>query len=155
MVKSILQSRLAALDSKHKKCTINKRLRVFYGWAKVNKVRKKEGVSVIFENESQREKRTLQFVNRMQTTVYVRDQTEGEMIGVDRATRSYTEYSEFLSDFQGSLDLTLKNNFDADCNNVSEEERNLIASKLRESFLISHPGYKEPIIQYNLNFDNG
>lgn len=28
-----------------------KLLRVFYGWAKINKIRKKEAISVIFEND--------------------------------------------------------------------------------------------------------
>lgn len=150
MAKSILQNRLSSLDAAYKKATTTKRLRVFYGWAKVNKIRKKEGVSVIFENESQKEDRTLRFINRMQTTVYVRDQTEGEKDGIDKAIRSYTEYSEFLSDFQDSLELTLRSNYEADCNNVSEEERLLIATKLKESFLETHPDYKEPVVQLQL-----
>lgn len=152
MAKTILQNRLAVLDAKHRRTSTVKRLRVFYGWAKVNKIRKKEGISIIFENDSQKESRTLSFINRMQTTVYVREQTEREKIGVDKAIRMFTEYSMFLSDSQGSLELILKNNSEADRNNVSEEERNLIASKLKEYFLASHPGYKEPVIQLKLDF---
>lgn len=152
MANSILQNRLSALDAKCRKSSTTKRLRVFYGWAKVNKIRRKEGISVIFENDYQKEERTLRFINRMQTTVYVRDQTEQEKIGIEKAIRSYTEYSEFLSDFQDSLELTLRNNYEADCNNVSEEERLLIASKLKESFLAAHPDYREPIIQLKLDF---
>ena len=132
-----------------------KRLRVFYGWAKVNKMRKKEAISVIFENDNQRDERTLRFVNRMQNTVYVRDQTERERIGIEKAICMFTEYSIFLSDkkLQGSLELALKCNSESDRNNVSEDERELIASKLRESYLDTHPGYKEPIIQTQLNFE--
>lgn len=152
MAKTILQNRLAVLDAKHRRTSTVKRLRVFYGWAKVNKIRKKEGISIIFENDSQKESRTLSFINRMQTTVYVREQTEREKIGVDKAIRMFTEYSMFLSDSQGSLELILKNNSEADRNNVSEEERNLIASKLKECFLAAHPGYKEPVIQLKLDF---
>ena len=33
-----------------------KLLRVFYGWAKINKIRKKEAISVIFENDGGFEK---------------------------------------------------------------------------------------------------
>ena len=152
MAKTILQNRLAVLDAKHRRTSTVKRLRDFFGLAKVNKIRKKEGISIIFENDSQKESRTLSFINRMQTTVYVREQTEREKIGVDKAIRMFTEYSMFLSDSQGSLELILKNNSEADRNNVSEEERNLIASKLKECFLASHPGYKEPVIQLKLDF---
>lgn len=147
MNKSILQNRLSALDLQYRRSSIPKRLLVFYGWTKINKIRKKEAISVIFENDSQKESRTLSFINRMQTTVYVRDQTEGEMIGIDKSIRMYTEYSVFLSDHQGSLELALRNNSEADSKNVSEEERNLISSKLRKSYLESHAGYKEPAVQ--------
>lgn len=151
MTKSILQHRLAALNSKYRKSSNPLRLRVFYGWAKVNKIRKKEAISVIFENGTQKEERTMSFVKRMQTTVYVRDQTEDEKKGIENAIRIYTEYSVYLSEQDGSLELALHTNSDADRHNVSEEERNLIASKLRESFLDSHPGYKEPTIQLKLD----
>lgn len=150
MHKSILQNRLSALDLQYRRSSIPKRLRVFYGWAKINKIRKKEAISVIFENNSRKESQTLLFIKRMQTTVYVRDQTEGEMIGIDKAVRMYTEYSVFLSDHQGSLELALRNNSEADSKNVSEEERNLISSKLRKSYLESHAGYKEPAVQLKL-----
>ena len=59
---------------------IKKKLRVFYGWVKLGKVRKKEGISIIFENDRQNEIRTFQFVNKMQETVYTRIQTEEEML---------------------------------------------------------------------------
>lgn len=123
-----------------------KPLRVFYGWAKVNKMRKREAISVIFENDSQREERTLRFINRMQNTVYVREQTDKEKIGIENSIRMYTEYSVFLSDksIHGSLELALRCNSEADSHTVSEEERNLIASKLRKSFLENHPDYIEP-----------
>lgn len=153
MAKTILQNRLSALDTKFRKFPTSKRLRVFYGWAKVNNVRKKEAISVIFENGSQREDRALRFINRMQDTVYVRDQTDKEKIGIENSIRMYTEYSIFLSDksIQGSLECALRYNSESDCNNVSKEERELIASQLRKSYLDSHPGYKEPIIQLKLD----
>ena len=152
--KSILLSRLSALDVKHKRKPIAKRLRVFYGWNKVNKIRKKEAISVVFENESQREERTMKLINRMMNVVYVRDQTEGEKEGAEEAFRMFTEYSVFLDDkkFQGSLELALRCNFESDKNNVTEEERETIRKKLRESFLSSHPGYKEPVVQLELDF---
>lgn len=155
MTKSLLQTRLSALDEKNRykrTAKTNKRLRVFYGWAKVNKIRKKEAISVVFENNSQREERTMRFINKMLDVVYVREQTDNEKIGVEKAVRMFTEYSVFLNDkrVQGSLELALKYNSESDSNNVSEEERELIASKLRESYLATHPGYKEPTIQLQL-----
>lgn len=150
----ITKNRLAVLDAKYKRKPTNKRLRVFYGWCKVNKIRKKEAISVIFENDNQREERTMKFINRMMNVVYVRDQTEGEKIGIEDAVGMFTEYSVFLDDkrFQGSLELALRENYDADKNNVSEEEREIIKEKLRAHYLSDHPGYKEPIVQLEIEF---
>lgn len=94
----ITKNRLSALDAKYKRKPANKRLRVFYGWCKVNKIRKKEAISVIFENDNQREERTMTFINRMMNVIYVRDQTEGEKIGIEDAVGMFTEYSVFLDD---------------------------------------------------------
>lgn len=156
-MKSILQERLSVLDEKYRsKCTsiTNKRLRVFYGWAKVNKIRKKEAISVVFENDCQREERTMRFINKMIDVVYVRDQTEEEKMGAEGAPRMFTEYSVFLSDksIRGSLERAIKYNSEYDSKNVSEREREIIAAKLRESYLDTHPDYKEPIVQLQLKF---
>lgn len=154
MAKSILQNRLSNLDAKYKRKPINKPLRVFYGWCRVNKIRKKEAISVVFENDSQREERTMKFIKKMMDVVYVREQTDNEKIGVENAIRMFTEYSVFLSEkkFQGSLELALNYNSDADKNNVSQEERDVIREKLREHYLSTHPGYKEPVIQLEIDF---
>ncbi len=154
MAKTILQNRLASLDAKYKRKPVNKRLRVFYGWCRVNKIRKKEAISVVFENDCQREERTMSFINKMLDVVYVREQTDNEKIGVENAVRMFTEYSVFLNEkkFQGSLELALKYNSEADKNNVSQEERDLIREKLREFYLSSHPCYKEPVIQLEIDF---
>ena len=154
MAKSILQNRLASLDAKHKRKSINKPLRVFYGWCKVNKIRKKEAISVVFENDVQREERTMKFINRMMNVVYVRDQTDKEKIGVENAIRMFTEFSVFLNEkrFQGSLELALRYNSEADKNNVSLEERETISNKLRECYLATHPSYREPVIQFEIDF---
>lgn len=154
MAKSILQNRLSTLDAKYKRKPINKPLRVFYGWCRVNKIRKKEAISVVFENEAQREERTMKFIKKMMDVVYVREQTDNEKIGVENAIRMFTEYSVFLNEkrFQGSLELALNYNSDADKNNVSQEERVIIREKLREYYLSTHPSYKEPVIQLEIDF---
>lgn len=151
---SIIKNRLAYLDAKYKRKPVTKRLRVFYGWCKVNKIRKKEAISVVFENDSQREEKTMKFINKMLDVVYVRDQTEDEKQDAERAFRMFTEYSIFLNErqFQGSLELALRCNFESDKNNVSEDERETIRRKLRESYLSSHPEYKEPTVQLEFEF---
>ncbi|MCM1075981.1 MAG: hypothetical protein NC411_01310 [Bacteroides sp.] len=127
-------------------------LRVFYGWAKTGKVRKKEAISVIFENECQREDRTQRAISKYQHTVYVRPQTEKEREDAKHSNRVFSEYSIFLDEkrLQGSLELALKANYESDSNNVSDEVRGEIANALRESYLQAHPGYKEPIVQLEL-----
>lgn len=154
-MKTILQNRLASLDAKYKRKPVNKHLRVFYGWCRVNKIRKKEAISVVFENDTQREEKTMRFINKMMDVVYIREQTDNEKIGAEDAIRSFTEYSVFLDEkkFQGSLELALGYNFEADKNNVSAEERETIRRKLREHYLSNHPGYKEPTLQLELDFD--
>lgn len=46
------------------KTTNSRRLRVFYGWSKLNSVRKRKAKSVIFENARQSEARSLNFIRR-------------------------------------------------------------------------------------------
>lgn len=131
-------------------------LRVFYGWAKQNKIRKKEAISIIFENGRQDEDRTQRFIKRMQNTIHVRYQTDDETSEAEHINRMYTEYSDFLDSkhFNGSLEAVLTNNFNADSNHVSENERADIKEKLRNEYLRTHRGYKEPKnTQLQINFN--
>ena len=129
-------------------------LRFFYGWAKINKIRKKEAISVIFENDGGFEKNDKK-VKLYQNTVYTRFQTEDELKDAEQSNRTFTEYSIYLDDKQikGSLKRALEVNFLADKNNVSEEVRKKIRSLLEKDFLLNHRGYKEPnIFQTSLDF---
>lgn len=152
-----LNFRLRLLEEKQKlkgdRKVESKGLSVYYGWAKLNKIRKKEAISVIFEND-QIPPRSQGFISKMQNTVYVRRQTPDEEKDAHGCRRSFTEYCIFLHDkhCKGSLELALEQNYLDDVNNVSEDERALIRNKLRESFLDVHPFYKEPIIQLKLDF---
>ena len=121
-------------------------LRVFYGWCKVGKVRKKEGISVIFENDRRKEERQMAFINKMQNTVYWRFQTEDEMVGVENAIRNYSEDCILMDDkdVRGSLVKALKINSDADSRNVSKKVMDEIEEALRRAFMMEHPRYKEP-----------
>lgn len=123
------------------------KLRVFYGWTRINKVRKTEAISIIYENRKQTEDKVEKFLKRMQETVYVREQTENEMKDGELSNRMYTEYSIRMNEkeIKGSLFKALKVNSEADKNNVSEKERNIISEKLRAAYMINHPLYQEPM----------
>lgn len=120
-------------------------LRVFYGWAKINKIRKKEAISVIFENDGGFEKNEKK-VKLYQNTVYTRFQTKKEMEDAEMSNRTFSEYSIFLDDKQikGSLKKALEVNFLADKKNVAKEVREEIRRLLEKDFLLNHRNYKEP-----------
>ena len=122
-----------------------KLLRVFYGWAKINKIRKKEAISVIFENDGGFEKNEKK-VKLYQNTVYTRFQTKKEMEDAEMSNRTFSEYSIFLDDKQikGSLKKALEVNFLADKKNVAKEVREEISRLLEKDFLLNHRNYKEP-----------
>lgn len=122
-----------------------KLLRVFYGWAKINKIRKKEAISVIFENDGGFEKNEKK-VKLYQNTVYTRFQTKKEMEDAEMSNRTFSEYSIFLDDKQikGSLKKALEVNFLADKKNVAKEVREEIRRLLEKDFLLNHRNYKEP-----------
>lgn len=127
-------------------------LKVWYGWTKLNKIRKREAISVIFENGKQSPDRTEGFVRKMQNTVYERFQTDEEAKDAKGVNRMFTEYSIFMDDkaIQNSLKFALWVNSQADINNVSTKERAIIEEKLRDAYMIAHLQYKEP----NPNFAN-
>lgn len=124
----------------------NSKLRVYYGWARINKIRKREAISVIFENDKQVEERTHRFIIRMQDTVYIRYQTDGEASDAVGSTRMYTEFCIFLDDknIKGSLNAALLENFRADSKNVSNKILEEIRDKLHRAYMLAHPHYKEP-----------
>lgn len=91
-------------------------LKVWYGWAKLNKVRKREAISVIFENGKQSSERTDGFIRKMQNTVYVRYQTDEEAKDAVSKSRMFTEYNIFMDDkaIRNSLDFALWENSEAE-----------------------------------------
>lgn len=121
-------------------------LRVWYGWSKINKIRKREAISVIFENGKQSPERTDNFIRKMQNTVYVRHQTDEEVQDAKGINRMFTEYTIFMDDkvIQNSLDFALWVNHQADKNHVSKAVLDVIEKKLRTAYMQSHIMYKEP-----------
>lgn len=148
---NILLDRLHRLENKNhskqkrnadKKTTDCSRLKVYYGWAKVNKIRKREAISVIFENENgagehHRYSKTL---HKLQNTVFVRYQTEDEAKDAAAHIRVFTEYSIFLDDktINGDLQKALDANEEADKNNVSQEILLEIRNALQKHYESNH-----------------
>ena len=115
-------------------------LRVFYGWTKINKIRKAEAISVIYENTRQNEEKTQAFLKKMQHTVYTREQTEAEEREGQLQNRMFTEYNIRLDDkkIKGDIEKALQMNFEADKNNVPESIRESIRAELRKHYKFYH-----------------
>ena len=151
-----LTERLAMMDMKHRKpAASGKTLSVYYGWTKINKVMKKESIMVIFMNENpgpRVNKDGYDGVTRFMNVAYKRKQTDKEAADASCSNKIYTYYEIYMNDphIKGSLEAALKENSDADQNNVSQSERDAISKALRLMYLTSHPGYKEPTRQLEL-----
>ena len=146
---SYLQDTLKRLDATHRRKVTRERLPVYYGWAKQNKIQKREALTVIFLNDwpgPRLSKDGYDGVTKWIEPVYKRWQTEAELSDADYVNRMYTSYSIFMDDkkVNGSLEAALDANFKADRNHVPEKERNTIRQLLRDKYLADHLGYKEP-----------
>lgn len=157
----MLQERLKLIEAKYgKRATpVMKHLPVYYGWAKINRIQKREALTVIFLNDTTGPrigKDDNDGVTRFMVPVYRRWQTEEEASDALFHNRVYTVYSIFMDDkkVNGSLEAALEANFEADRNHVKESERNIIRQMLRNKYLAEHPDYKEPKkpIQLTFNF---
>ncbi|MFV0392422.1 MAG: hypothetical protein ACK5KP_11165 [Paludibacteraceae bacterium] len=112
-------------------------LKVYYGWARLNKVRRQPAISVMFENTIEaRSERGMNTVKRMQHTIYERFQTVHEADDGAKENRILTEFSIFLFDkkVKGNLEFLLEQNSIADENNVPEDIRKEIKNALRSEF---------------------
>lgn len=153
-----LTERLAMLELKQRKQRQKQeRLPVYYGWAKINRGQRREALMVIFLNESPGPrvgKDGQDGVTKWMFPVYKRWQTPDEMKDGQGSIRTYSTYNIFMDDrhIKGSLEAALDENFAADSKNVSLKERTEIRSRLRESYLNNHHGYREPIRQLELSF---
>lgn len=133
------------------------KLKVYYGWAKLGKIRKKRAISVIFENEWHgcRSERGQRILRAAQETVIERYQDAEEEKAAKDCNRIFTEYSLFIDEkpINGSLERCLLINREADKNNVSKDMSERISEALRNAFLFSNPEYKEPYSQLELKFE--
>lgn len=157
---SILQERLKRLEVTHgRNKAVIQNLPVYYGWAKLNKIQKREALMVIFLNDQTGPrvgKDGQDGVTRFMVPVYKRWQTDEEKQDAKQSIRTYSAYSIFMDDkaVRGSLEAALEANFKADKNHVPEGERLKIKKLLRDNYLEEHSGYKEPLSrQLEFNFE--
>lgn len=131
-----------------------KKLRVFYGFAKLTKkiVRKKELV-IYYENCAcgSNEK----FINQKIQIVFQRTQTLEEMTDFDKANRSFTKYGYFIDDkrWNGDIERILEDNFIAEENHVSKKDRSIIREKLREEYFSFYGVEKIQVGQQSIIFN--
>lgn len=110
-------------------------LQVWYAWEKLTKLKKKRALVILYENHKNRYERKMKHVNRLKTKI-VRYQSIDEAKDGAGCTREFTRYRLMLDakPFNGDLEALLQCNFDADQNNVPEEEREQIRKDLRAQF---------------------
>ena len=138
----IFRDQLKRLEFRHaqdKKSTKKARLRVFYGWCKLGKIRKRECISIIYENEegaADHHRMNRSFLSAQYNVCWMY-QAEGEASDAKQLNRVFTEYCVFMDDkhIAGSLEAALRANSYADRYNVSSTERKRIADKLRKWYM--------------------
>ena len=133
------------------------RLKVFYGWSKINKIQKREAIAVAFENEElagDENRRSGKSLRKTMTVVAERWQTPEEKADAHFSNRVFTVFNVFMDDkhVQGSLTKALAENMKADANNVCRTILKDIRDQLERAYLAAHPGYKEPVRQLELRF---
>ena len=110
-------------------------MNVHYGFAKLNKIRKKRALTVMFENCALTE-RGEKFMKKMMHVVCLRRQTDAEVSEGKLQNRAFTSFEYFLDEkpFLGNIEHVLENNFIADENHATVEIREDIRVKLREAY---------------------
>lgn len=90
----------------------------------------------VFENARNNPAKNDLYISRAMTVVYSRFQNEEELKDAWHQNRMFTKYGYFIDEkpFNGDIEKALHQNFEADSNNVTLEERILIREKLRESY---------------------
>ena len=155
----LTRQHLKMLDARHwKHPQTKKRLKVFYGWSKINKIQKREAIAVAFENEElagDECRRSGKSIRKTMTVCYERYQTEAEMRDAPFHNRVFTVYNVFLDDKRigGSLKKALADNASKDSNHVTSEEQKKISRALGTAFMAAHPTYREPTQQLTIPFD--
>lgn len=134
------------------------RLKVFYGWSKINKIQKREAIAVAFENEElagDENRRSGKSLRKTMTVVAERWQTPEEMADARFSNRVFTVFNVFMDDkhVRGSLAKALSENMKADVKNVSQTVLKDIRERLERAYIAVHRDYKEPVRQLEIGFE--
>lgn len=130
------------------------KLRVWYGLRKLTpKVVRKPAIIIVFENDWHW--KTEDRINQMMHVVHIRYQTEEEASDAQKNKGTYSIYELLIlhdKRFNKSPELAIQYNSYADRRQITEDERNLIANKLR-SEVYRFYNIKEPPIDLQLTLD--
>jgi hypothetical protein len=110
---------------------------VFYGFARLTKKAvRKRSIVIQYANTTNYNDRQRRYIEQKMHIVHQRYQIEGEALDCPTATRSWEKWEYFVDDkrWNGNVDLVLEDNFLAEENNVSLEERTLIKDKLKVGY---------------------
>lgn len=134
----------------------NKKLKVFYGFAKLTPkiVRKKELV-IFFENDNNNISKNEKFVNQKIKVIYTRFQTKKEKSVAIDSNRMFTKYGYFIDDkrWKGNIERVLEDNYVADKNHLTAKEREKIRNLLRTNYFEFYNIDKKTPIQTALIFN--
>ena len=149
--------RLDATYGQRSHTPTKKRLKVFYGWSKINKIQKREAIAIAFENSEGagwENSRSGKSIRKTMTICYERYQTDEEMKDAEFHNRVFTVYNVFLDDKRigGSLRKALADNAEKDRKHVSPEELKKISQSLETAFIATHTGYKDPSLELDIPF---
>ena len=118
--------RLDATYGQRSHTPTKKRLKVFYGWSKINKIQKREAIAIAFENSEGagwENSRSGKSIRKTMTICYERYQRKA-----------------------------LADNAEKDRKHVSPEELKKISQSLETAFIATHTGYKEPSLELDIPF---
>lgn len=119
---------------------------VYYGFARLTKkaVRKRSIVIQYANTKLYYTERQRKYILQKMHIVYERFQTEEEATDAPFSDRSWAKWEYFpdTKQWNGNLDDILNNNFIAEENHVSIEERNKIREALRNGFNKHYEQYK-------------
>lgn len=130
-----MYARLSVIDDFFRKFKKEKpeKLRVFYGFRKLTpKIMRKPSILIIYENAFSY--RNDSAIKRRIEIVHQRFQTDKESEDAETKNRMFSSYEYFINEkpWNANIEGILFDNFVAEENNVSLEEREVIRYKLRE-----------------------
>ena len=149
--------RLDATHGRNLQSSRQPRLKVFYGWSKINKIQKREAITVMFENEElagSETRRSGKTLKKQMEVCYERYQTPKEALDASQSNRVFTTYYVFLDDrhINGSVKKAVMENMKADSKNVNKKILTEIAERLERAYLETHPDYHEPTRGLEIEF---